>query len=52
MTYKWMFILGFIAGALLFLFTMQCLEWADNQQDNMTVYEQMIRGNPTAAGKK
>jgi hypothetical protein len=48
MPYKWMFILGFIIGALLFLFTMQCLEWAA-ERDTMTEY---MMKNPTGAGRR
>jgi hypothetical protein len=47
----WMILIALVIGTMIFCWTMRCLEWAD-RQDTMTVYEQMIKGSPTAAGKK
>jgi hypothetical protein len=52
MSMIWGILLGVVIGVLIFAFTCRYIEWAERQMDTMTVYEQMIKGNPTAAGKK
>jgi uncharacterized membrane-anchored protein YhcB (DUF1043 family) len=52
MSMIWGLVLGVVIGVLIFAFTFRYMEWAERQTDTMTVYEQMIKGNPTAAGKK
>jgi NhaP-type Na+/H+ or K+/H+ antiporter len=52
MSMIWGILLGVAIGVLIFAFTCRYMEWAERQTDTMTVYEQMIKGNPTAAGKK
>jgi hypothetical protein len=51
MSYKWIIIIGVSIGILIGCWYFRCLEWADNQPDRITVYEQMLKGNPAAAGK-
>jgi hypothetical protein len=52
MPWKWMFIIGFAIGFMLMCWTIRCFEVADEMEDKMTTYEQMLKVNPTAAGKK
>jgi hypothetical protein len=52
MPYKWLIIIGISIGILIGCWYFRCLEWADNQPDHMTAYEQLLKGNPTGAGKK
>jgi hypothetical protein len=52
MPYRWLIIIGVSIGIMIGCWYFKCLEWADRQADTMTVYEQMLKGNPTAAGKK
>jgi hypothetical protein len=53
MPWKWMVIIGLAIGFMLMCWTMKCFEVADKVDDKMsTVYEQMLKANPTAAGKE
>lgn len=47
MPYRWLFILGFIIGALIYCLYLHCL----NVERPMTAYEKMLRANPTGAGR-
>jgi hypothetical protein len=51
MPYRWLIIIGISIGILIACWAFHCLEVAD-KQDTMTVYEQMLKGNPTGAGKR
>jgi hypothetical protein len=51
MSYKWLIIIGVSIGILIACWAFRCLEVAD-KQDTMTVYEKMLKGHPTGAGKK
>jgi hypothetical protein len=51
MPYRWLIIIGISIGILIACWAFHCLEVAD-KQDTMTVYEKMLKGNPTGAWKR
>jgi NhaP-type Na+/H+ or K+/H+ antiporter len=52
MSMIWGILLGVVIGVLIFAFTFRYMEWAERKMDTMTVYEEMLKVNPSAAGKK